>query len=322
MLQQTRVETVVRYYDRFLHRFPSLDALATAGHDEVLKRWEGLGYYRRVLHLHRAARILHLHGSGVPATAKELLRLPGVGEYTAAAVASIAYGEQAAAVDGNVSRVLARLFGIRADIRSKAGKERVRVLAASLLHARRPGDFNQAWMDLGATICVPRSPDCPRCPLMSFCVAAGDGRTRHFPVRGKRKAKTTTPLSLAVGVFVDGARMLVRRRPRGGLWSGLWEFPNVELNGRMPRSRAVRRLAQEWGVQVLGRLSRARTVRRELTHRSLTFLVYVVRADPHRHLTEPRSTRWVSSRDFGRLSVSTAHRHIFAVAREALADLS
>lgn len=313
MLQQTRVETVIAYYNRFLRRFPDITALAVADHEDAVKRWEGLGYYRRILHLHRAAKLIHERGGEVPTSAAELQRLPGVGVYTAAAIASIAFGEKAAAVDGNVARVLARLFGVRCDVLSTPGKRQMHDLATQLLAPGRPGDFNQAWMDLGSAVCTPRSPHCPRCPLKADCVATRTGCAASLPHRGVSRNNRRPQVDIVVGVFVHKHKVLMRRRPTGGLWSGLWEFPNVERNDGDAPSRLVRRLASDNNLRITAGLRRTATVGHELSHRSLTFHVYLVDVDRETE-DSPRnaSTRWVAGRGFRRLSISTAHRKILA----------
>lgn len=315
MLQQTRVETVAPYYLRFLRRFPDVRSLAEGRHEEVLKHWEGLGYYRRALHLHRAAKALRDEGRGVPQSAEELLALPGIGEYTAAAIASIAFGESAVAVDGNVARVLSRLFGVTEDVTTTIGRTRIRQLAGELIPASRPGDFNQAWMDLGSGICVPRSPNCDACPLRGDCVAAAKGIASALPVRNAGRRVDIPAVSLLTVIFVHRGHMLIRRRPPGGLWSRLWEFPGMEIDGHLPDVGSVRRIARDVGVSVNGRPRWKGIVKHQLTHRSLTFHVAVVDVEPPVvHAVVP-SHRWVTARRFAALSVSTAHRWIYHAAR-------
>ncbi len=317
MLQQTRVETVIEYYERFLRRFPTIERLARADHEVVLKHWEGLGYYRRILHLHRATRMVCDNGGVIPDHTAALRALPGVGEYTAAAIASIAFDRTEAAVDGNVARVLSRLFGVTEDVRSPVGKIRIRDLAQSLLSRQRPGDFNQAWMDLGSLVCTPKAPRCDSCPLRAHCMAAEDSDPESYPVREPARIRKPKAVSLVVAIFVHERKMLVRRRPRGGLWSGLWEFPTVELPVGAQPLRYVRRLAREMGVVILKRTTKVAEVRHTLTHRSLCFQIYTSSAKPVNETTI--NTRWVSARNFQRLPVSTAHRRIFTAADTAKA---
>lgn len=322
MLQQTRVDTVRDYYERFMRRFPDVRALARARRETVLKHWEGLGYYRRALHLHEAARTMHRDGGNMPRTAAALERLPGIGRYTAAAVASIAYGEPVAAVDGNVARVLARLFAIREDILTPGGRARVQQAADALLAPRRPGDFNQAWMDLGSEVCTPRNPNCVACPLRNCCRAAQHGLVDELPLREGGRPDSKPQQTMLTVLFVHRGRVLVTRRPRGGLWSELWEFPGVDSTGERSTARAVARLAIDAHVRPNGRPRHVGVVRHELTHRSLTFRVVVTKAEPaHGESGVNRSRRWVDAYGLARLSVSTAHRRVFDAAGSALGRL-
>ena len=338
MLQQTRVETVLDFYQRFLTAFPTIRALADADHQRVLKHWEGLGYYRRILHFHRAARTIRDSGGRIPRTSSELRSLSGIGEYTAAAIASIAFGESVAAVDGNVARVIARLFAIEQDTRIAATKRRIQRLADDLLAPTRPGDFNQAWMDLGSSVCTPKSPRCPTCPLRSLCRANAAGVTGEVPISSAR----TRPVDQAhvVVLAIRDRKLLMRRRPEGGLWSGLWEFPTTESNGSLLRSRE-RILADPKAVggkrggrtdlqlvdsvlsdESLSRDSAPRSVGvvdHQLTHRSLTFHVYAIDVRAPMRKCLPENRRWVSKRMFEKLPVSTAHRRIHAAFTELLA---
>jgi A/G-specific adenine glycosylase len=220
MLQQTRVDTVRPYYERWMERFPTAEALAGAELDDVLRYWQGLGYYGRARNLHRAARLVRERFAGaLPRDLAELRELPGVGEYTAGAVASIAFGVPTPAVDGNVRRVLARLWGLE----DPAAAE-IRRLAAALVPADRPGDFNQALMELGATLCTPRAPDCGRCPLAARCRARALGEQERWPRSKARKPVPHETVETAVLRRRDGAVLLVRR-PLNGFLGGLWEFP-------------------------------------------------------------------------------------------------
>lgn len=319
MLQQTRVETAIPFYECFMRRFPDVESLAGAREQTVLKLWEGLGYYRRIHHLHRAARLLRDRRAAVPKTASELQSLPGIGAYTAAAIASIAFGEPAAAVDGNVARVIARLFGVRDDVLSSRGGKRIEQLAGELISPRRPGDFNQAWMDLGSAVCTPRSPDCGRCPLRKTCVASDTDRTDSLPVRGANGARRPRELRMVVGILVDGKRMLVRRRPPGGLWSGLWEFPGEEIATQCEAPRRLREAMKQYDLSPIGRLRSAGVVAHQLTHRSITFHPYVGNVRSATSVeSKSESMRWVTVNGFAKLSVSRAHRKIFEAAHDLL----
>jgi A/G-specific adenine glycosylase len=223
MLQQTRVETVVPYYHRFLDAFPDVEALARAPLDAVLARWSGLGYYSRARRLHQAASVIVERG-GFPRTESDLRRLPGIGAYTAAAIASIAFGEPVPVVDGNVDRVIARLLDLDSDPKRGVARDRVRATAALLLDARHPGDSNQALMELGATVCLPRRPRCLVCPLTDACLARARGTVDDRPVRPRERASVRE--RRVVAVARRGERfLLVRNADTSDLLAGVWEFP-------------------------------------------------------------------------------------------------
>jgi len=221
MLQQTRVETVVPYYERFLARFPDIESLASADEEDVLRLWAGLGYYARARNRRRAAQlVVREHGGALPRTAEALAELPGVGRYTVGALRSIAFKEPAAIVDGNVRRVLSRLCAVASLADTAAWR-----LAGELVPARDPDLFNQALMELGATVCTPRKPACLVCPVAPVCEARASGRPESFPAP-KRKARPRAMRALG-GVLVRRGRILLLRRPSQGLLGGLWEIPNV-----------------------------------------------------------------------------------------------
>jgi len=220
MLQQTRVATVLDYYARWISEFPTITALARAPADRVMKRWEGLGYYSRARNLHRAAKLCR---GRVPQTFAALCALPGIGPYTGAAIASIAFSERVPVVDGNVARVLARVFGITENVKLPATLKRMFALAEQLMPARHPGDFNQAMMELGALVCTPARPLCEGCPLRRVCVAHARGLTERLPNRGP--SATLVPVTLTAACVCRGGRVLIVRRPARGLLAGLWELP-------------------------------------------------------------------------------------------------
>ncbi len=251
MLQQTRVETATPYFLRFVEAFPTVEALAAAPLDDVLKRWEGLGYYSRARNLHRAAQqVAEEHGGRVPSDEEAFRALPGVGPYTAAAVLSLAFDRPLAVLDGNVTRVLTRVFGVAED--AKAGRTRtaLQALAGRLLDAERPGRWNEAVMELGATVCTPTSPACPYCPLRSVCVAFAEGDPEAYPVTSK--SKPVPHHTVAVGVVSDEAgRLLIQRRPEDGLLGGLWEFPGGKQEAGETISETCRReIREEVGIEV------------------------------------------------------------------------
>jgi A/G-specific adenine glycosylase len=268
MLQQTRVETVLPFYHRFLARFPTVEGLAAAELPEVLALWSGLGYYRRARQLHAAAREVAAAGA-FPSTLEGLLALPGIGAYTAAAVASIAFGVAAPVMDGNVERVLSRCLALDTDPRASTGRRQLLAAAAELLDPLRPGDSNQALMELGATLCSPRNPKCLLCPLRSGCRAAAEGDPERYPVPKVKRASERH--RLLVAVVEDASGVLLFRRPEGSaLLAGTWELPWVTLaeNGMEVAGDPGSALAGRYGgVWTLG--SRSAGVRHGITYRDL-----------------------------------------------------
>jgi A/G-specific adenine glycosylase len=250
MLQQTRVEAVVPYYERWIARFPTLESLTVASQEEVLYIWEGLGYYSRARNIHAAARIvLNEYNGEIPHDVKTLRQLPGIGAYTAAAISSIAFGQDEAALDGNVRRVLARAFDIEAPLGSKDAESRFRNLLSDGLPYGRASDYNQALMDLGATICLPRAPSCSLCPLNDICRAYALGIQKERPVR---RAKLQIPHYIVTAAVIrQGKEVLIARRPEEGLLGGLWEFPGGKLlNGEDLTAGLKREITEELAITV------------------------------------------------------------------------
>ena len=254
MLQQTRVATVIPYWQRWMVRFPTVTALAEAPLDDVLAAWAGLGYYRRARHLHAGARWVSERGGALPSAAAELRAVPGVGAYTAGAVASIAFGEAAPLVDGNVARVLARVFAVEDDVKSGGGQRAIWALAGALMTARpaaaEPGELNQGLMELGATVCTPTSPACLTCPVAGQCRARATGRQDELPRLPARRREADLPLLTTVALWLeDDGRVLLAQRPPGKSLAGLWEFPGgkVEL-GETPERALIRELKEELGI--------------------------------------------------------------------------
>jgi A/G-specific adenine glycosylase len=250
MLQQTRVTTVVPYYERFLEKFPHIKSLARADIDSVLKCWEGLGYYARARNLHRAANIVTDKWNGrVPEDYAEFRSLPGVGDYIAAAVQSQSFNQPFAVVDGNVKRVLARLFAIDAPVNQSSSLKLFKAHADFLLDIKKPADFNQAMMELGALICRPVNPECKKCPVRSICMAYKSGEQSKFPVR-----VTKQPIPhhhVAVGVIRKTGKLLIAQRAPSGLLGGLWEFPGGKvLPHESPEETCKREIKEELNVTV------------------------------------------------------------------------
>ena len=308
MLQQTRVETVIPYYERFLARFPDVESLADADQEDVYAHWAGLGYYSRARNLHAAAKTLvDDFGGALPDDAGALRSLPGGGRYTAGAVASIAFDRPEAVVDGNVTRVLARLSGLRENAKSPAMIRRLWELAGELARGREPGALNQALMELGATLCTPRAPQCPRCPLRGRCVARRDGDPEALPVKTRRAART--PLAAVAGWIPRRGRVLAVKRPSAGLLGGLWDLPGGELvDGESPPQALQRCLLEGVGLRV-DSLEPLGEVQQAFTHRDLTLQVFRCGSPQGRvRLRGFEAHRWLAPRSFLRLPQGRATR--------------
>ncbi|MFO7265272.1 MAG: A/G-specific adenine glycosylase [Limnochordales bacterium] len=334
MLQQTRVETVVSRYDSFLRRFPTVEQLAAAAEEDVLKEWEGLGYYSRARNLWLAAReVMARYGGQLPQHPDELAKLPGIGRYTAAAIASIAFNYPSPAVDGNVLRVLARLYGIAEPVTQGAVQRRIEELAAAMMPAEQAGRFTEALMELGALVCTPGRPDCGRCPWADACVARAEGAAEALPVRPKKQpgrvVHGAVAVAVAQGTGGEVPRLLVVRRPEGGLLAGLWEFPWLELPADVSDEEAAARLRQRlqelYGVAArpAGRLQDVTHVFSHLTWRLRVF-EYAVDAGAgggRGPETGGAAWRWATADELDALPFGRAHRRI-AGAWRALAHVS
>lgn len=270
MSQQTQVSRVIPYYHRFLARLPTLAALAAAGEEEVLALWSGLGYYARARALRRAAREALARHGGLPDTVEALRALPGLGPYTAGAVASIAFARPVPAVDGNVTRVLSRLERVEGAPEAAAVRARVGALAAALVDPGRPGDWNQALMELGATICVKPTPRCPRCPVAALCRARAAGLERAIPPARRRAPRRR--LVLACALVERGGRLLLVRRPASGLFGGLWAPPLAELRPGASAARVLAGALPETAGGLLRVGEEVARVERTLTHRDLVLV--------------------------------------------------
>jgi A/G-specific adenine glycosylase len=319
MLQQTQVATALPYYLRFVARYPTLEALASARDDDVVALWSGLGYYARCRNLLAAARQAIRTYGGLPRTLESLRTLPGFGPYTAGAVASIAFGICSPAVDGNVVRVLSRVFALAGDPSQKRMRERIWSLAAQLVpeSGKRPGDFNQALMELGATLCTRSTPACERCPVASLCEARRTGREERIPLPRRRRSRSD--LLIACAVIERSGAILLARRPGKGLFGGLWELPGVEVSpGVRPQPVLRIALAERLGTRVrVG--SEVGAVQRTLTHRELTIRGFycVVGGAPWR--CNARGLRWQPWNRLGNIGISAAMRELLhAVASRPL----
>ncbi len=318
MLQQTRVDTVIPYYHRFLAAFPSIAALADAPLDAVLKRWEGLGYYSRARNLHRAAGLVIAEYDGaLPSEVDDLLKLPGIGRYTAGAIASIAFGRRAPILDGNVIRVYTRLLDMPDDISQSATKTRLWRIAAEWLPAQGAGEYNQALMELGRLVCRPRNPRCADCPLRASCRACAAGTQAARPARAARAA--TPHFDVAAGLIRDEkGRLLIAQRPLDGLLGGLWEFPGGKREGRESLVDCLRReLREELAIEVeVGQ--HVVMVKHAFTHFKITLHAFDCRylgaLPPY---SEPQALEaldwaWACERELGRYSFGKADRLVIA----------
>lgn len=298
LLQRTRVASGLGFYARFLARFPDVRTLASAPEEDVLRAWEGLGYYRRARHLHAAARVIvDRHGGRVPSNYDDLRSLPGVGPYTAGAVASIAFGERVPAVDGNAIRVLARLHGFQEDVTRGPARERLVHLAANLVPESAPGAFNQALMEIGSTVCTPRAPRCTVCPIEDLCVARAEGIQERLP-RGPRAARPRR-VAVAFAVVRAGGKTLLVRRPDRGLLGGLWSLPGGETQGRRSADGLRKLVREQTGMRVSVRGTAGR-VDRVFSHRRWSGPVYACVANGG---TLSAGARWVSPKEARRLPV-------------------
>jgi A/G-specific adenine glycosylase len=251
MLQQTRVDTVIPYFNRFIEKFPTIDALAEADEEEVLKAWEGLGYYSRVRNLQTAVReVKEKYGGVVPKTRKEISKLKGVGPYTAGAILSIAYDVPEHAVDGNVMRVLSRILTIWDDIAKASSRKVFEQAVTALISHENPSYFNQALMELGALICTPTSPSCLLCPVREHCLGFQEGVHEQLPVKTKKQKVKRVQLLVAV-LRDEKGRLAIHKRPKEGLLANLWEFPTVETDPfQAPNDRLTFELKERYGLHV------------------------------------------------------------------------
>jgi A/G-specific adenine glycosylase len=276
MLQQTQVKTVIPYYWRWLKSFPTLETLAAASETSILKHWEGLGYYSRARNLKETARIIHQeHDSQVPSDYESLIKLPGIGRYTAGAILSIAFNQNFPVLDGNIKRVLSRLFCMKEDGQTSASEKCLWQKAEQLLPVSRPGDFNQAVMELGATLCLPKAPLCLSCPLAAICKANEQEVQENFPPA--KKKSPTEKIQVSAAVIRRGGKTYIQKRIQGGLMGGLWEFPGGKLEqGETPEDCLLREIREELGVDVLIR-QKLMTIKHSYTRFRVTLHVYLCR---------------------------------------------
>lgn len=321
MLQQTQAATVVPYLERWLAQFPTVEALAAASQDQALKAWEGLGYYSRARNLHQAARlVVAQHGGHLPADRKALLALPGIGRYTAGAILSIAFGQRAAVLDGNVKRVLARVYDIDEDVAKSATETRLWHLAEALVETVEPqqaGRINEALMDLGATVCTPQAPRCLPCPLYGHCLARQRGTQEERPVKAARRPLPHFDVTAAVlhhPRFAD--QFLIAQRPPEGMLGGLWEFPGGKRQHDETLPECLRReMMEELAVDVaVG--AHVTSIRHAYTHFKITLHAFhcrLVAGEPQ--CIGVADWRWVTLPDLGGYAFAVTDQKIIAALR-------
>ena len=301
MLQQTRVETVLAYYERFLQRFPTVEALAAAPEDDVLKLWEGLGYYRRARNLHRGAQqVMEEFGGVMPSAVEQLRKIHGVGEYTAGAIASIAFDQPVPAVDGNVIRVVSRFRGIRENVGAPSVRRQLTAEAAALVPEERPGDFNQALMDLGSAVCVPGTPACERCPLQELCDACREGDAEELPLLPRKNPPRVIDYDLCL--IFSGRRVLMRQRTEAML-QGLWIFPLLEEHREPAQLPGLIRRSLGLTTGPAEPMGEARHI---FTHQVWRMKLYALYAPED--AAPPAGWRWITLQDMDALTIPTAVR--------------
>jgi A/G-specific adenine glycosylase len=277
MLQQTQIATVIPYYERWLDRYPNVRELASAPLDEVLKTWEGLGYYSRARNLHAAAQLIVTeYGGCLPNEVASLRKLPGIGRYTAGAITSIAFGKPAPVLDGNVIRVLSRLLDVDHDVSKTKTNNQLWNIAGNLVPEERPGAFNQALMELGQTVCLPANPRCHDCPINMDCLARARGTQLDRPVRPRRKKTPHYDVTAGV-IWRDDGRFLIAKRPLDGLLGGLWEFPGGKQEAdESLRDALHREITEELGIEIeVGQL--LTTIKHAYTHFRITLHAFHAR---------------------------------------------
>jgi A/G-specific adenine glycosylase len=311
MLQQTRVETVIPFFLRFMKRLPDVASLAAATEAEVLALWSGLGYYSRARALHRGARmIVHEREGRFPEDVEGWMELPGVGRYTAGAIVSIAFGKRAPILDGNVARVLSRVYGLRGDPRASPLNGELWRIAEAILPKRSVSDFNQALMELGALVCTPRAPKCLICPLREDCIAHREGIEERLPeLRARPKS---IPVVMAAAVVERTGKVLLYRRSRTRLLEDLWELPTAECGrGELPREAVVREARESYGISLEVGEEIAR-VRHSMMNRRITLHAFEAELAGGKGLALDRECRWVDRAGLSELAVSSMVRKVLA----------
>ncbi len=310
MLQQTRVEAVKPYYANFMGKFPTVEALANADDEEVLKAWEGLGYYSRARNLHAAVKeVKEVYGGIVPSDVKKIEKLKGVGPYTKGAILSIAYGIPEPAVDGNVMRVLSRILSVWDDIAKPKTRKVFEEIVREIISAENPSYFNQGLMELGALICIPKNPACLLCPVREHCRGYAEGVQKELPVKSKAKAPKMVPIVAGVLQTEDG-RYVINKRPSTGLLANMWEFPNIELGEgiRNQKEQLIDYMKEKFELSISIE-EYAMNVQHTFTHR--TWDIFVFYGKVTGDIVETDTLKIVSKEAFEQLPFSKSHRTIY-----------
>lgn len=322
MLQQTQMDRGVEYFRRWIARFPDVTAVAEAEEQEILKLWEGLGYYARARNLHRAAKVMKEHHAGsIPCDYQTLRALPGIGPYTAAAIASIACNQNVPVIDANVSRILARLFDLDEPNKGSLFRKKVERHAQDLLPEGKARSFNQALMDLGGLICTPKNPSCEQCPLASGCLALLRGVVADRPVTDSRQK--TIVIEMATGILAHAGRLFIQQRLADDIWGGLWEFPGGRLeDGETPEQAVVREYMEETGlaVKVCGHIT---TVIHHYTRYKVVLHCYACQADGDVHSPKreaAQQNRWVLPAELAAYAFPAGHRKLLEHMRQYCPD--
>nr|WP_163340142.1 A/G-specific adenine glycosylase [Desulfopila sp. IMCC35008] len=311
MLQQTQMERGIQYFTKWIQRFPTLDSVAEATEQEILKYWEGLGYYSRARNLHRAAGILkNQYGSEIPCDIVSLLDLPGVGPYTAAAISSIACNKDVSLVDANVARIYSRIFDIDKQVKSGPGRKAIDKISQELIVPGQMRFYNQALMDLGGLICIPGNPRCSKCPISFHCLAFERGTISQRPVSTKKKKNVS--IRMATGLLVHRGRIFIQQRQVGDIWAGLWEFPGGQMeNGEHPEQTVVREYLEETRlrVRVTGEIT---IVTHSYMHYRVTLYCYYCELERESEpvLTAADRYRWIGMAELREFAYPAGHRKL------------
>ena len=319
MLQQTQVTTVLPYFSRWMTTLPTIESVVEASEETILKLWEGLGYYSRAQNIRKAAqRILEEHQGEFPGDFEKILALPGIGRYTAGAIASVAFNQDKPVVDGNVERVICRLMNFRENPKSAAMRKTLWQLAESWIPHGQARFFNQALMELGALICLPQSPACLICPAQAFCQALQAGSPEQVPAKTQRRPLQSITTVLAV--IQKEERFLIRKRPSEGLMAGLWEFPNIQLNGKRDMQQTLitgMREQHRVGITIERRLS---TIKHGYTSFKVTLHCFLCACEDNEPPGESKSVKWVTLNQLGRFSFPSAHVRLIRILQDPARD--